>query len=302
MNHTFHHDEFKNDINFEISLYSFLGCTICSLSSLISPLLFNLFRRDQINEIIPNFGSYGIGMIMSLMINHNLVEINEVINLNTTTGSVFLAGYLANYIAMFSFKSGSDCCHQETQIVEHCNEETNQVICENNINQKHQIKHWSLSIILGDSLCNLTDGIMITSSFIGCGYKSGLMMIFAVLLHEIPHELGDFAMILDSGVDFKKAIFYNLGSGLFTLLGFIITILFNQMSLENISLYLLIFATGMITAVSTTMLPRMITNHSIRIQNFRILLLSLGMLSGILIFSLSPHQCYIDHHDDDDHN
>jgi len=71
-------------------------------------------------------------------------------------------------------------------------------------------------ILLGDAFHNFTDGIAIGAAFLGSiplGVATGL----AIIAHEIPQEVGDFAILLDGGYSRARAFLYNTLSGLSTL-------------------------------------------------------------------------------------
>ena len=153
--------------------------------------------------------SFGIGFILAIIINHNLSEIIEVLDWKIEVGSLFLLGLLINFVSIFSFKKSKNI-----QNINVLPSTTNPVI---NIKHDHE---WSIPILIGDSLCNFSDGLIITSSFLSCGVNSGILMTIAVLLHEIPHEIGDFALLLESGLKFKNAILLNLLSGSAIYLGY----------------------------------------------------------------------------------
>jgi len=73
-------------------------------------------------------------------------------------------------------------------------------------------------LLIGDALHNLIDGIAIASAFVASipvGVTTGL----AVLSHELPQEVGDFAILLESGYSRHRALIYNLLSSLSTLPG-----------------------------------------------------------------------------------
>ncbi|XP_011781507.1 PREDICTED: zinc transporter ZIP5 [Colobus angolensis palliatus] len=67
-------------------------------------------------------------------------------------------------------------------------------------------------VLLGDGLHNLTDGLAIGAAF-SDGFSSGLSTTLAVFCHELPHELGDFAMLLRSGLSFRRLLLLSLVSG-----------------------------------------------------------------------------------------
>merc|ERR1712036_75390 len=79
-------------------------------------------------------------------------------------------------------------------------------------------------VILGDGIHNLADGMAIGVAF-ASGTWSGVSTSVAVLCHELPHEIGDFAMLLKAGMTIKQAIFYNVLSSVLAFLGMVAGIL-----------------------------------------------------------------------------
>jgi len=73
-------------------------------------------------------------------------------------------------------------------------------------------------IILGDSMHNFVDGVLIAAAFL-TDVKLGIVTSLAVAAHEIPQEVGDFAILLQSGYSRSKALFYNILASLGTVLG-----------------------------------------------------------------------------------
>lgn len=73
-------------------------------------------------------------------------------------------------------------------------------------------------IILGDSIHNFVDGVLIGAAFL-TDAQLGIVTSLAVAAHEIPQEVGDFAILLHSGYSRGKALFYNVLSSLSTVIG-----------------------------------------------------------------------------------
>ncbi|XP_056653858.1 zinc transporter ZIP5 [Monodelphis domestica] len=67
-------------------------------------------------------------------------------------------------------------------------------------------------VLLGDGLHNFTDGLAIGVAF-SDGFSSGISTTLAVLCHELPHELGDFAMLLQAGLPYRRLLLLSLVSG-----------------------------------------------------------------------------------------
>ena len=76
-------------------------------------------------------------------------------------------------------------------------------------------------VIFGDGIHNFVDGLAIGAAF-NESYTSGLSTSIAILCHELPHEVGDFAMLLKAGMSVKKAVFYNMLSSVISFVGMIL--------------------------------------------------------------------------------
>ncbi|XP_077295747.1 zinc/iron regulated transporter-related protein 71B [Arctopsyche grandis] len=76
----------------------------------------------------------------------------------------------------------------------------------------------ALMVILGDALHNVTDGLAIGAAF-SSDPVTGFATALAVFCHELPHELGDFAVLLRSGMSMKKAICFNVLSSILSFVG-----------------------------------------------------------------------------------
>jgi zinc and cadmium transporter len=64
-------------------------------------------------------------------------------------------------------------------------------------------------ILIGGGLHNFTDGVLLAAAFLTDVYL-GLVTTVAVIAHEIPREMGDFAVLLDSGLSRRRALFWNV--------------------------------------------------------------------------------------------
>jgi zinc and cadmium transporter len=73
-------------------------------------------------------------------------------------------------------------------------------------------------ILWGDALHNLVDGVVMGAAF-AAGPAIGLSTALAVFAHEVPQEIGDFAILLGSGMERRRAVWLNWLSGLATVPG-----------------------------------------------------------------------------------
>ena len=73
-------------------------------------------------------------------------------------------------------------------------------------------------ILVGDGIHNFVDGVLIAAAFL-TDFHLGVVTSLAVAAHEIPQEVGDFAVLLHSGFSRKKAFLYNILASLTTVVG-----------------------------------------------------------------------------------
>jgi zinc and cadmium transporter len=76
----------------------------------------------------------------------------------------------------------------------------------------------AVTILMADAFHNFTDGVVIAAAFL-VDARSGLMAALAVLAHEIPHEIGDFMILLNAGFSRRRAFGFLALSGASALLG-----------------------------------------------------------------------------------
>ncbi len=135
--------------------------------------------------------------------------------------------------------------------------------------------------LFGDAVHNFIDGLVIASTFL-IDIKLGIITSFAIALHEIPQEIGDFGVLLYSGFSRKKALFSNFLVALTSVLGGILGY-FLSFQIENMTSYLLPFAAGgFIYIAASDLMPEIRKEKS-----FKKSMLSFGIfLLGILIMFL----------------
>ena len=90
----------------------------------------------------------------------------------------------------------------------------------------------ALIITISDSMHNLLDGVAIGISF-SSSITRGLSASIAVFCHELPHEFGDFAVMLSTGMSVKRAAIINFVSALTCFIGFFIGILLGNSDQAN---------------------------------------------------------------------
>ena len=131
-------------------------------------------------------------------------------------------------------------------------------------------------LIIGDTAHNFIDGILIALTFM-VSIPLGVITSMAVVAHEIPQEIGDFAIMLHRGLGKKKVIVINILSALVAMVGAIITFVVG----ENIGTFLPIFlalAAGFFIYIAASdLIPEIHHEDKKNVSIIQTILLFLGM-------------------------
>lgn len=138
--------------------------------------------------------------------------------------------------------------------------------------------------LIGDGLHNFTDGMVIAASFI-ISIKFGLVTTLAIILHEIPQELGDFGVLIYGGFSKRKALVFNFISALTAMIGAITGYFIADFTRGFSNFILPLTAGGFIYIATSDLIPEI---HKESNSN-RSSLALLAFLSGIIFMALVKH-------------
>ena len=96
--------------------------------------------------------------------------------------------------------------------------------------------------LFGDAVHNFIDGLIIGGSYLA-NMQLGIATTLAVVFHEIPQEIGDFAVLIYGGFSKSRALFLNFSTALVAVLGAIVALSLGSM-LEGFGPFLVPFAAG----------------------------------------------------------
>jgi zinc and cadmium transporter len=132
--------------------------------------------------------------------------------------------------------------------------------------------------LIGDGFHNLLDGLIISASYF-VSIPVGIATTLAVVIHEIPQEIGDFGVLLYAGYSKRKALFFNFLSALAAMVGAIIGIIFAEKSSIFSYIVMPIAVGGFLYIAGSDLIPEI---HKQQEKRFSFRNLA-GIILGILI-------------------
>ncbi|WKB52389.1 ZIP family metal transporter [Eleftheria terrae] len=132
------------------------------------------------------------------------------------------------------------------------------------------------SVLVGDSIHNFCDGIIIAAAFLA-EPQLGVVTAMAVIAHEIPQEVGDYIVLLNAGFSRSRALLYNALSGLAAVVGGVLGY-FVVGALESWFPYLLVIASSSFIYVAVAdLIPQLQRRLSLKETLSQLLWLGLGL-------------------------
>jgi zinc and cadmium transporter len=235
--------------------YILLSVLIVSLISVIG-IFFIFLKKRTLDKLLIFLVALSVGSLLGGAFLHLLPEI-----INTTGFSLNVAFLILGGIILFF-------------VIEnfvrwrHCH----------NLNCNTHQHHLGAMNLIGDGVHNLIDGLIIAASYF-VSIPVGIATTLAVIIHEIPQEIGDFGVLLYSGFSKKKAIFFNFLSALIAMIGAIIGIIFAEKSIIFGYIVIPIAIGGFLYIAGSDLIPEI---HRKQENKFSIWNL-LGIILGILI-------------------
>jgi zinc and cadmium transporter len=177
------------------------ACVAGGVLSVIAAALLGRTARDSTVHVLVSFAIGAmLGAVFLEVLPHAIEHSTDV---HTLAGTV-LAGILVFFVLekLVLWRH----CH-----VHHC--EAHEALP-----QAHDHGRSGLLVLVGDTVHNFVDGILIAAAFMQ-DVQLGIVTAFAIVVHEIPQELGDFMVLLHSGYSRPRALLFNALSGLATVVG-----------------------------------------------------------------------------------
>jgi zinc and cadmium transporter len=142
---------------------------------------------------------------------------------------------------------------------------------------RHGHVHASGTLVLvGDSLHNALDGVLIAAAFLN-DRGLGFLTTFAVAAHEIPHRVGDFALLVHAGYSRERALLLNLATGLASVAGAVLAYFALRQALATLPYALAFAAAGFLYIAVAGLIPGLHKRADPRTSAAQVLLMAAGV-------------------------
>lgn len=179
-------------------------CLVGSLASVVMAATYLLLPERLQAKTLQSLVSFATGMLLGTAFLHLIPHALEARGDGNIQGLMF--ALLGAICAFFLLEKGLIWRHH------HCHGHT----AAGRGSDEHG--HHGALILVGDSVHNFVDGALISAAFV-TDVKLGVVTAIAAIAHEIPQELGDFAILIRSGVSRARAFALNALTALMTVAG-----------------------------------------------------------------------------------
>lgn len=264
------------------ALQALLAVTLVSLISLVGVVTLS---RDPavLRRRLPLLVSLAAGVLVGSAVVHLLPEAREALGDGWPVSLLFLAGFLGFFgleralwfhhhpEAVRLSEPGVDLHPPGHGLGEDCVE-------------PHPVVWMNL---IGDGAHNLIDGVAIGAAFM-VDPATGVATTLAIILHEVPQEIGDFAILVHGGLTVRRALLFNLLSALVAVVGVGLAFGVGQ-RLEGFSAALLAITAGSFIYIAGANLIPEIHRHRDRSRALAQTVYLLGGVGITLVLRLVVH-------------
>ena len=238
----------------EVWLYSLVSVFAVSLISLVGVFTLGL-AVDKLRKILIYLISFSAGALFGDAFIHLLPEVIENGGFGVMSAIYILSGILMFFIL------------EKVIHWQHCHMPIT----------KEHVHPFAYMNLVGDSLHNFIDGLIIAGSYLA-SIPAGIATTIAVVLHEIPQEIGDFGVLIHGGFKKWKAIFLNFITAFVAVIGTIIGLLLNNYIPDIHNILVPLAIGGFLYIAGSDLIPELHKETKIKISIMQIISFILGIL------------------------
>ena len=227
-----------------------LAVGVVSLISVVGVVF--LAVQKELNKVLFILVSFATGGLIGGAFIHLIPEAFELVGMPNF--SIYLiSGFLIFFIT------------ERVLHWHHCYED----VCE--------VLNFNYLILIGDGIHNFVDGLIIAIAFLA-SFDLGIVTTVAVIMHEVPQEIGDFGILVYGGFSNLKALLFNFLSALTAVIGGVVGVLLGS-TIVGLEGTLLAFAAGgFIYVAGSDLVPELHKEHGLKKTVIQVVFVLLGVL------------------------
>jgi len=234
------------------------SATLIWFASLVG--LFGMFIRvERLNWLISHLVSFAVGALLGGAFLHLIPQAFSHDVLGPDTPLYIVAGIMLFFI-LERFLHG----HHEHH-VELGQETVRPVVAMN---------------IVGGTMHNLVDGMLVAAAY-GVSVESGVVTTTAILLHQIPQEMGEFGVLVHGGLRPGRALLYNFLSGSSAVVGAVISIVIGNVASDYSPILLALTAGAFIYIAASDLIPELHRSPGRKTALIQLILMAAGV--GVML-------------------
>lgn len=256
-------------------MQTFLAIVVaCVAGGLLSVLLAALLSLGATAARVPLLVSFAVGALLGAVFLEILPYAFERASSIEAVTATVLGGILAFFVL------------EKLVLWRHCHVED----CEAHDppGPAHDHGRSGALILIGDTFHNFVDGILIAAAFLA-DFQLGLVAAVAIITHEIPQELSNFVILLHSGYSRRKALGYNLLTGLAMVVGGLIGYFALTPLMSLVPLLVAVAAASMLYVAVADLIPGLHRRAELSSTLQQSLLIGLGVGTIWLVGSIAGH-------------
>lgn len=255
----------------DMYLYTIGSVLVVSLISLVGAALISI-KKNVLHHLIIILVALAIGALVGDAFFHLIPEAVEEGMDITTIGLIVIAGMMTFFVLEKVLGHHHHHHHDE---YEYRPEARAQFIESGGVPMAN-IKPVGRLVLIADSVHNYFDGVVIAASFL-INIPTGIASTVAIIFHEIPQEIGDFAILLYAGYTRGRALLFNLYSAGFAVLGAVTVLILGDI-VSGALAYVVPFSAGVfIYIASSDLVPELHKRPTFLSSIFQLIAIAVGV-------------------------
>ncbi|WP_251863148.1 ZIP family metal transporter [Achromobacter sp. Marseille-Q4962] len=244
---------------------------------LIAVLVAHWLAYKVFAKYLHHMVSLSVGVLLSVALLHLLPEAFES---DAADAHVFFGLMLASLIGFFVL--------EKIALLRHSHHHEGDGHHHHKGHDRHEAGRGGVLILIGSSLHNLCDGVLVAAAFL-TDPVLGVLTAASIIVHEVPHKLGDFVVLINAGLARRRAFSLILFSSLCSAVGGIIGVFVLQQAQGWVPYVLVVAASSFLYISVADLIPQMHERISLADAIPQLLLVGVGVALIYSVTTLMHH-------------